>query len=79
MWLTIELITALYVISFVWLWSLCRLSIPHRRGDTDSGGKAKLIPFERGRKLTMGSLPSSRIASSIHVLQGTSNDSTKLS
>lgn len=49
MWLTIELISALYLVSFAWFWSLCRLSVPD--GKTTSRGRkreANLIPFERG-------------------------------
>jgi hypothetical protein len=49
-WLTIEVVSALYLVSFAWFWSLCQLSVPAK---TDTGGppqKSNLIPFERGEK-----------------------------
>jgi hypothetical protein len=50
MWLTIELISALYILSFVWLWSLCRLSVPDKSKAGYSKHEPNLIPFERGIK-----------------------------
>jgi len=52
--LAIELILALYVISFVWFWSLCRVSSASNEDDFTSAGEKsepKIIPFERGREL----------------------------
>jgi hypothetical protein len=48
-WLTIELLAALYAVSFVCFWCLCRVSAsrdlnPPRKQETASN----LIPFERG-------------------------------
>lgn len=49
MWLTVELLAALYLISLLWFWSLCRntarreLNLP-RPHEVPSN----LIPFERG-------------------------------
>lgn len=51
MWLTIELISALYIISFVWFWSLCRLSIPDKTDTHPSEQQSNLIPFERGLQM----------------------------
>jgi hypothetical protein len=50
-WLTIELISALYIISFVWFWSLCRLSIPDKTDTHPSEQQSNLIPFERGLQM----------------------------
>lgn len=52
-WLTIEIIAALYVISFVWFWSLCRLSVPDKPKEGRLKQESKLIPFERGMKLNI--------------------------
>lgn len=49
--LAIELIVALYIIAFVWFWSLCRLSIPDRTEDKHEERESNLIPFERGLQL----------------------------
>lgn len=53
MWLAIELILALYIISFVWFWSLCQLSTPEKTESTHSEQESNLIPFERGIQLHM--------------------------
>jgi hypothetical protein len=52
-WLTIELVAALYIISFVWFWSLCLLSVPVKQKASDAERKSNLIPFERGVKLNL--------------------------
>lgn len=51
MWLAIELILALYIISFVWFWSLCRLSVPEKTESSRPEQESNLIPFERGVQL----------------------------
>jgi hypothetical protein len=50
-WITIELIAALYLVSFAWFWSLCQLSVPHETKARRLQQQSKLIPFERGIKL----------------------------
>lgn len=49
--LAIELILALYVISFVWFWTLCHVSSPKEDNATQSQTRSKVIPFERGLHL----------------------------
>ena len=49
MWLAVEFIAVLYVISFAWFWQLCRISA--RREMThvrEPKSPSNLIPFERG-------------------------------
>lgn len=50
-WLTIEILSALYLISFAWFWSICRLSIPRAMQVDQKRRKSNLIPFERGANL----------------------------
>ncbi len=49
--LAIELILALYVISFVWFWTLCRVSSPKDEDATHNQSPSNVIPFERGLHL----------------------------
>jgi hypothetical protein len=49
-WLTIELVSALYLVSFAWFWSLCRLAVTDRTKRSHRARGANLIPFERGIK-----------------------------
>jgi hypothetical protein len=49
--LAIELILALYVISFVWFWTLCRISSPEEDSAARNQSRSKVIPFERGLDL----------------------------
>lgn len=53
MWLTVEVISALYLVSFAWFWSLCQLSIPDEP-DAAPPQKSNIIPFERGIALRIG-------------------------
>lgn len=53
MWLAIEVLSALYIISFAWFWSLCRISVPDKLESEHEPHKATLIPFERGLVLQM--------------------------
>jgi hypothetical protein len=50
-WLAVELIVVMYVVSFVWFWHLCRSSA---RRELSAARKqehrSNLIPFERGLK-----------------------------
>ena len=49
MWLAVELIAAVYIVSFAWFWQLCRTSA--RRELTRNPREERpsnLIPFERG-------------------------------
>jgi hypothetical protein len=64
-WMTIKLVAALYVISFVWFWSLCRLSVPHKTEGTHPERRSKLIPFERGVKLKDAELFDSTVPSQL--------------
>jgi hypothetical protein len=51
-WLAVELFAAMYLISFVWFWSLCRSSA--RRESTpvrEQESGSNLIPFERGLEM----------------------------
>lgn len=47
----IELILALYVISFAWFWMLCRLTVTKIEEPPLPESEAKVIPFERGLTL----------------------------
>jgi hypothetical protein len=47
----LEIVFALYAISFVWFWSLCSLSIPSKHDASDSGSASNIIPFERGLEM----------------------------
>ena len=49
--LAIELILALYVISFVWFWTLCHVSSPKEDDAAHHQSRSKVIPFERGLNL----------------------------
>ena len=49
--LAIELILALYVISFVWFWRLCRVSSPEEENASRDEHASNVIPFERGLDL----------------------------
>jgi ABC-type bacteriocin/lantibiotic exporter with double-glycine peptidase domain len=48
-WLAVEVFGAMYIVSFVWFWQLCRSSarreMTHVRKQASS---SNLIPFERG-------------------------------
>lgn len=47
MLLAIEILAALYVVSFLWLWWVARKSV-HRKGSAQpTGQESNLIPFER--------------------------------
>jgi hypothetical protein len=50
-WLALELIFALYAISFAWFWSLCRLSVHKTNHASTHPTDSNLIPFERGLEL----------------------------
>jgi hypothetical protein len=51
-WLTVELVAALYVVSFVWFWTLCRSSARRARSFSSvQQSPSNLIPFERGQQL----------------------------
>jgi hypothetical protein len=67
-WLTIELVAALYVISFVWFWSLCRLSIPDKAKSAPMERESNLIPFERGSMLKIQKTSAPGISSSFKAL-----------
>lgn len=47
----IELILALYVISFVWVWTLCRLSTSAKNDSPLARRESNVISFERGLEL----------------------------
>jgi len=47
-WLAIEVVSALYLVSFAWFWSLCQISVPEKSEAEHVSRKADLIPFERG-------------------------------
>jgi hypothetical protein len=50
-WLIVELFALMYIVSFIWFWSLCRSSA--RRELTvvpEKQSRSNLIPFERGLK-----------------------------
>lgn len=47
-WLAIEVASALYLISFAWFWSLCRISVSEESETEHGSHNANLIPFERG-------------------------------
>jgi hypothetical protein len=49
-WLTIELVSALYLVSFAWFWSLCGLAVTDRTKESQRARGSNLIPFERGIK-----------------------------
>lgn len=47
MWLAIEVVSALYLVSFIWLWRVSRTSV-HRKTKAGAPAQASnLIPFER--------------------------------
>lgn len=56
MYFVFELIFALYVISFVWFWSLCQMSIPEKTDSELLASESNLIPFERGVELQLGKM-----------------------
>lgn len=60
MWLTVELVAALYVVSFIWFWTLCRSSARRVKSFRSAHpSPSNLIPFERGQQLhkRSGSIP----------------------
>jgi hypothetical protein len=53
-WLAVELIAAVYIVSFAWFWQLCRSSA--RRELThvhEEEAPSNLIPFERGLQMQL--------------------------
>ncbi|MBB6142771.1 hypothetical protein HNQ77_000709 [Silvibacterium bohemicum] len=52
MWLTVELLAALYLISFVWFWSLCLTSARKSDPPRQREDRSNLIPFERGLQMS---------------------------
>lgn len=60
MWLMIEVIAALYIISFAWFWSLCSLSVSDKSRSHTLERKSNLIPFERGQRLQARRAPESQ-------------------
>lgn len=51
-WLAVELIAAVYVVSFAWFWQLCRLSARRELTRVHQEERpSNLIPFERGLRM----------------------------
>lgn len=48
MLLAIEILAALYVLSFLWLWWVARKSVHRNAKEQPPGQESNLIPFERG-------------------------------
>lgn len=47
MLLAIEILAALYVVSFLWLWWVARKSVHRKDSEQPPGPDSNLIPFER--------------------------------
>jgi hypothetical protein len=49
-WLAVEVFGAMYIVSFVWFWQLCRSSARREMTPVRRQPPSNLIPFERGLK-----------------------------
>ena len=47
-WLAVEVFGAMYIVSFVWFWQLCRSSARREMTSIHWQPPSNLIPFERG-------------------------------
>jgi hypothetical protein len=47
-WLAVEVFGAMYILSFVWFWQLCRSSARREMASVRKQPPSNLIPFERG-------------------------------
>ena len=47
-WLAVEVFGAMYIVSFVWFWQLCRSSARRKITPVRQQPPSNLIPFERG-------------------------------
>jgi len=57
-WLAVELIVAVYIVSFAWFWQLCRSSARRELTQVhEEESPSNLIPFERGLQLHLRKHP----------------------